>query len=61
MVQIHSPRSIFSGSGLESWVAQRIGYMGNTFGPKGYDYGDDDNDDDHDHGNRRAAAVLGAV
>ena len=39
MVQIHSPRPILIGSGPETWVTLCTGYMGNTFGPKGFSSG----------------------
>ena len=32
-------RSINPGSGPETWVTLRTGYMGNTFGPKGFSSG----------------------
>jgi hypothetical protein len=30
---------IIAGSGPETWVTQRTGYMGNTFGPNGFSSG----------------------
>src|SRR5215831_15698454 len=38
-VQILSPRPFFSWSGPETWVTQRTGHMGDTFGPNGFSSG----------------------
>ena len=35
-VQILSPRPFFSRSSPETWVTECTGYIGNTFGPKGF-------------------------